>query len=248
MSKILVLFVFHEFNERVLMFLNKSIFYDDYVDFIIICNNKSIDINSYIKYTNTSVLYRDNNGWDFGGWSDGLLTDNLYMNYSHFIFVNSTVIGPFLKPSFRGKWTDIYVKNLTNNVKLFGSFINANIYDESINDPKLSWASIHVQSFIFSMDKEALDYLIVQGIFSNKYYTKTQLETIQNREIKMSRCIIENGWNIGSLLRRYRSVDFTMLNKNIINYNDKFLGDIAFPKYENKLWIRENVVFIKGNR
>lgn len=247
MSKILVLFVFHEFNERVLMFLNKSIFYDDCVDFIIICNNKSIDINSYIKYTNTTVLYRDNIGWDFGGWSDGLLTDNLYTNYSHFIFVNSTVIGPFLKPSFRGKWTDIYVKNLTNNVKLFGSFINANVWNlPLIFDPKLSTAT--VQSFIFSMDKEALDYLIVRGIFSTTYYTTTHWETIQDREMKMSRCIIENGWNIGSLLRRYRPVDFTMSKKDAIDYKIDFLGDIAFPKYENKLWIRENVVFIKGNR
>ena len=37
---------------------------------------------------------RNNIGYDFGGWSNALLTNDLYKNYDNFIFANSSVIGP----------------------------------------------------------------------------------------------------------------------------------------------------------
>jgi len=62
--------------------------------------------------------------YDFGGWSDALLTDNLYQGYDNFIFVNSSVLGTFL-PSYKGKWTDIYIydviQNATNNHILYNT-------------------------------------------------------------------------------------------------------------------------------
>jgi hypothetical protein len=84
-SKILVLYVFHIYNDIVKEFINKCIFYDEYIDFIIISNNKKNIFNApnYVK-----ILFRDNIGTDFGGWSDGLLTNNLYKNYDKFIFIN----------------------------------------------------------------------------------------------------------------------------------------------------------------
>ena len=106
MNKLLVLYVFHIYNERVDFFIKNSIFKDDNVDFIIICNNKNFkfEIPYYVK-----VLHRDNIGFDFGGWSDALLINNVYKNYDNFIFVNSSVIGPYIPSTFKGKWTDIYI-------------------------------------------------------------------------------------------------------------------------------------------
>src|SRR5437764_11139910 len=117
----LCLFVFHIINNRVHNFINNCIFYDENVDFIIICNNKETEftVPSYCKKIN-----RDNIGYDFGGWSDALLTNDLYKNYDNYIFVNSSVDGPFLRPNFTGKWTDIFIDGLKDNVKLFGSTIN----------------------------------------------------------------------------------------------------------------------------
>ena len=54
------------------------------------------------------VLFRDNIGYDFGGWSDALLLNDLYKNYDYFLFVNSSVIGPFIDNYLKIKWTDIY--------------------------------------------------------------------------------------------------------------------------------------------
>jgi hypothetical protein len=236
MTKLLVLYVFHVYNNRVDHFIKNCIFNDENVDFIIISNNKN---NKFDVPDNVKLLFRDNIGYDFGGWSDALLTDNLYEKYDNFIFVNSSVIGPFLPNYYKGKWTDIYINGLQNNIKLFGSTINT-------CDKPLTLS--HVQSYIFSMDKPTLKYLINCEIFSMTNYAKTFNDAIWKKEVLMSRKIIENKWNIGSLLKHYQNVDFTFSNKNPEEYNIKFLSDIMFSEFRNSLWNDSEVVFIKGNR
>ena len=236
MTKLLVLYVFHIFNDNVKHFIKHCTFKDENVDFIIISNDKSntFEVPDYVK-----TVMRDNIGYDFGGWSDALLTHNVYENYDNFIFVNSSVIGPFLPSYYNGKWTDIYINGLKNNVKLFGSTIN------TLGNPlHLS----HVQSYIFSMDKNTLQYLIHCGIFSITNYTSTLHETIWLKEVLMSRKIIENNWNIGSLLQYYKDIDFTFSTKKPEEYNIIFLDDVMYPYYVNTLWNTIELVFIKGNR
>ena len=244
-KKILILFVYHIYNDRVKKFIQNCIFYDENIDFIIISNNKNNnELNDIINVTNVEnknvkMLFRDNVGYDFGGWSDALLTNNLYEKYNNFIFVNSSVTGPFLRPGHKGKWTDIYINGLQGNVKLFGSTIN------NERDPlKLA----HVQSYIFSMDKTTLKFLIDCSIFSISKYAKTFDDAIHNKEILMSRKIIENNWNIGSLMKCYKNVDFTFRNKKPKDYNISFFNDVMYPMYRNKIWNEYELVFIKGNR
>lgn len=236
MPKLLVLYVFHIYNDRVKHFIDNCIFKDDNTDFILISNNKD---NKFTAPDYVKVLFRDNIGVDFGGWSDALLINDLYKNYDYFIFVNSSVLGPYLPSYYNGKWTDIYINGLKDNIKLFGSTIN------NCGDPI---NKAHVQSYIFSMDKNTLEYLINCEIFTINKYLNDYLESISQKEIKMSRKIIENNWNIGSLLNHYRNVDFTFKDKKPQDYNIEFFDDIAYPSYLNKLFTLYEVVFIKGNR
>ena len=201
MTKLLVLYVFHIFNDRVKHFIKNCIFDEKNVDFIIISNDKN---NIFDVPDNVKTLFRDNIGYDFGGWSDALLTNNLYENYDNFIFVNSSASGPFIPSYYKDKWTDIYINGLQNNIKLFGSTISTCC--DPINKS-------HVQSYIFSMDKTTLEYLINCEIFSMTNYANTFNDAILLKEILMSRKIIENNWNIGSLLQYYANVDFTFNNK-----------------------------------
>ena len=238
-NKILVLYVFHEYNNRVKDFINNSIFYDENVDFIIISNNKN---NVFEKPDYVKVLFRDNIGFDFGGWSEALLTNNLYENYENFIFVNSSVSGPFIPTYYNNKWTDIYINGLQkNNIKLFGSTINTCRYPLIL---------AHVQSYIFSMDKNTLKYLIECEIFSITNYATTLQDAVYKKEVLMSRKIIENNWNIGSLLRQYKNVDFTFKNKKPEEYNIDLLNedDIMFNYFKNIIWTEYELIFIKGNR
>jgi hypothetical protein len=94
------------------------------------------------------------------------------------------------------------------------------------------------------MKKETLEYLIKCGIFS-KEYINIRRDVINKKEILMSRKIIENNWNIGSLLPIYKNVDF----RNIDQCKSlKKLGDIMLIIYRNTYWNEYDLVFIKGNR
>ena len=237
LKKTLVLYVFHEYNNRVEHFFKYCLFNDPNVDFIIISNNKNFKINNLPA--NVRFLARDNIGYDFGGWSDALLINELYKNYDYFIFVNSSVIGPFMNSD--EKWTDIYINGLKkDNIKLFGSTIN------SCRDP---YNLSTVQSYIFSMDRVTLEYLIKCEIFSMTNYAKTFNDAIWLKEVQMSRKIIENDWNIGSLMNYYKDVDFRFKTKKPEDYNIKFLDDVINDRdYKNRVWSLYEVVFIKGNR
>ena len=236
----LVIYVFHQLNNRVEDFF-KCIFKDDDVHFLIVCNSQSIKLSlpDYIK-----VMYRENIGYDFGGWSDGILTHDLYKGYDNFIFVNSSVIGPFVPSYYKGKWTDIYIDGIKNDVKLFGSTINCcfSVYGPKMIDPV---NESHIQSYIFSMDREALDYLIENEIFTKKRYITDFVELVIKREFRMSRLIIEKGWNIGCLMDNYQGIDFTF---KTINKQIEYLGDVMLPHNYNKSWTLKELVFIKGNR
>ena len=235
MTKTLVLYVFHIYNDRVKHFIDHCIFKDNQIDFMVISNdNQMVYVPDYVK-----TLIRDNIGYDFGGWSDALITNDLYKEYDTFIFVNSSVMGPFLPSSFIGKWTDIYLNGLSETIKLFGSTIN------SMQNPS---TMAHVQSYIFSMDKTTLQYLIDCEIFSKTNYATTFKNAIHDKEILMSRKIIDNGWNIGSLFSYYNQVDFTFKDKSPDDYNIVFLDDVMYPQFRNMYWNEHELVFIKGNR
>jgi len=234
--KTLVLYVFHIFNDRVQTFIDKAIFQDENTDFIMICNNK--DIVNFKAPEYVKRLIRHNIGFDFGGWSDALLTDDLYKSYDNFIFVNSSVLGPFLPNNFTGKWTDIYLAGLKDNVKLFGSTIN------TCSNYENPTRFCHVQSYIFAMNRETLDLLISGNIFSKDHYAKTFNDAVWAKEVHMSRLVLQNGGNIGSLLKYYRGVDFTFkVRPNVI-----MMGDLMFNQYRNVYWNEYDLVFVKGNR
>lgn len=237
--KTLVLYTFHEYNERVTYFIQNALFQRDDVDFLVICcdindTRMETELPSYVK-----LIKRDNLGFDFGAWSDGLFKDDLYKNYDNFIFVNSSVVGPFYPHYYPGNWTDIYISGLKNNVKLFGSTICC---------IHITTFLPHVQSYIFAVDKESLDYLIECNIFTNNYET-VFYDVIIHKELEMSKKILERGWNIGCLHKHYKNVDFAGLKNNIYAYKLSLLNDIMYQKYTDaNFWDLNELVFVKGNR
>lgn len=244
MKKTLVLYVFHEYNIRVDIFLNNALFEDDNVDFIIIYNNLNLELEMKSKFTNTyknvKIIVRDNVGIDFGGWSHALLTDELYKNYDYFIFANSSIIGPYMELNQDKKWTDIFTNNIDNDVRLFGCTIN------TLNDPI---NRSHVQSYLFSMNKETLEFLIDCEIFSLTNMPKSMGEAIWNREVPMSRKIIEKGWNIGCTCKKLDGIDYTFKKVSLENLGfDIHTYVTSNEYYNNNFWTPNEVIFIKGNK
>jgi hypothetical protein len=234
--KTLILYTFHELNERVKYFLKHAIFEDTTTDFLIIINsmNLEIDVPSYVK-----IMKRENIGFDFGAWSEGLLQDNLYKSYDRFLFVNSSAIGPFVPSDSSEKWTDLFFNGVQGTTKLFGCTIN------TCENPK---QFSHVQSYVFAVEKETLEHLINSSIFSLTNHARTYHEAVWNKEVLMSRLVLQQGWNIGCRMKYYNDVDFTFQTKQPEDYTLKFLDDIMYEHFHDKMWNKQEVVFAKGNR
>jgi len=217
-----VIYTFHEMNERVDYFFKNAIFEAEDVDFVIVCNSRTLEFTAP-PYAN--VIRRDNIGYDFGAWSDAV---ELYKDYDRFLFVNSSVVGPFVP----GKWTDIFFNRLNNDVRLFGPTIN---YTQGI--------PIHVQSYLFCVNRHTLSFLQYCGIFSTEEYESEFQGAIHNREIRMTTAILGMGWNIGCLLPDYKDIDWRLTPLRVGT-----LEDVTFSNGRDWRWKDEEVVFIKGNR
>lgn len=190
--KTLCLYVFHQYTLNVQFFIKHGLFQDPTVDFILIANDP--DFKMVLP---CPVVVRKNENYDFGAWSEVLLTSDKYKQYDYFILINSTVRGPFLPPWFRQKnWTKLFTEQITDQVKLFGTMIC--IFD----------GRPHVQSMLLTTDRIGLQIGINQGIFQLGQTPLTKGEISANKEIQYSTEILNAGYNIGCLLRAYQGIDF----------------------------------------
>jgi len=239
---VLVIYTFFEAAPLPEAFIEKAIFKDEYVDFLVVYNHPSEKIPYKLpKYV--KKLYRKNLGFDFGAWSYGLEHDKNYEKYDYYIFANASVEGPHVPAnSFFNKWTDYYVNGIKENIHLFGSTINCADLSTKIHPSTLA----HVQSYIFCIDRKAAKYLRECKIFDTENFTKDKIDTIIYKEIEMSRKIIEKGWNIGCLHKYYRGTNFIDLSKNTVEF--QYLGDVMTVQNRNIVWTPEELIFIKGNR
>ena len=245
-DKTLIIYAFHELNQYVRMFTKQGIFKDPLVDFIMVANIPGFDFSSMINLPPyVSTYTRENVGWDNGAYSYALFKDENYTKYSKFIFINSTVMGPYLAPYYDKPWSYVFTDRLENDMHCFGTMINTE------KDPL---HRAHVQSCCFALTAEAVYLLIDAEIFSNDPACQysTHHETILYKEILMSRMIISRGWNIGCLFPGFKGIDFRFKNKKPEDYKEQakylFAGDMMYPKFRYTVWDPYQIVFYKGNR
>lgn len=233
-----ILYVFHEITPMVLFF-DKHTFKKEGYDFIYVVNDVTITNEELAKLNMsniTKVIKRKNIGNDFGAWSDAVLELDLQDKYDNIIFLNSSVYGPVVNVTNDSNWCDIMLNGLSDEVKLFGSTINGAY-------------NFHVQSYAFCMTTETLKYLIEKGIFK-KGLNPSKDDLIKNYELRMSKLILDKGWNIGCLIGYTRGIDFRKeeLKKRITyNYHPKY-PDVQHRCFLHNLLKPKEVLFVKGNR
>jgi len=227
MSKYCILYSYFETDEsikRLSFFINQGLIIDDDIFYVFLINNYKCSINIPAK-KNILILPRENIGHDFGSWKYGLQHINSD-TFDYFIFMNDTIMGPFL-PKYipkKMKWYQMFCLLLSNKVKLSGLTINY--------VPKK-----HVQSMMFCTDKVGFN-ILTKTIFNtsisnmNSIYKKDRIEFIITFEVNMSEHIINNGYLIDALF----------INNNYTDdpwYNNKYYNSTINP-FET--------MFIKKNR
>jgi hypothetical protein len=164
--------------------------------------------------------------------------------YKYFIFINSSVRGPFFPPNFlkflsdnKDKsfyWYHVFTKRLNDKIKLVG--------------PTTSCIPVpHVQSCFFATDFVGLTVLLQpgangpEGIFG--CFT-IKIHVSFNSEVPSSNRILGSGYLIDSLMTKYQKFNFKESHNQLCNqhrnpYIDNYLEGTSLEPYE--------LVFVKYN-
>jgi hypothetical protein len=235
--------------------------------------NKSIDETQMPELPKSNAFYiqHENKCFDFGtiGWfidqytiGNPWTTQTSTMNnqskrekfsltrYKYFIFMNSSIRGPFFPPYFLKflidyqnelkksfPWYHVFTKRINNVMKLTGCTINCEIIP-------------HVQSYFLVTDFTGLSIMLKPGNSGGSYSDgifgcySTKQDVTSYSELPMSNRIREAGYMIDCLLTKYQTINFTAhhnrpCNGHVNPYKDKALNGLTLEPYE--------VVFVKYN-
>jgi hypothetical protein len=230
----LVTYVFHKFNENVRFFLEFGYVADPTIHWRIIINDSSyhLDPKLYSHWKNIRVINRDNIGYDFGGYSYSIFVDPVepMIKYDYYVFINSSVRGPFLPMWNRSaNWVKLFTQMINATTKLGGSTIG--IFN---NLP-------HIQTMVFATDRVGLEIGMRHGIFSQNSQPLTRNQCIIEKEVAYSTKILQAGYNIQCLLPAYANVDFRTITGTSPNINP-FIQDENYFKLSLHPY---EVIFIK---
>lgn len=167
-----------------------------------------------------TVLYRANDGFDFGAFDHGITSINGQLDdYSYIMFLNSSVRGPFLPMYTLGKlhWIDPFIQALkqSDDSVLVGTTIN--VLSNKHTAESLAFRDFnqilhakcpstyplvpsnkpfaHVQSMVFLMNTDCIKSLIEHNVLMvdkarQQHKNDTFLSTIAQRELYMSYIVL----------------------------------------------------------
>ena len=251
-NNICTLYAYYEKNDlykdNFTYFLNNGIL--DNVDYYIIINGEcTINIP---ERSNITLFKRENKGYDFGAYSYAI--KNIKREYHYYFFINTSVSGPYLKDSNK-PWISYFLELFNDDVKVVGTSINiftSNTFGLKYDLSKLYNKSApysHVQSMFFCIDNEYYQHLKNINFFDED--NMNNAEDIQyiivTKEIGLSQIALKEGWNINSILSKYKNLDYRVINEDINNtsrngdpyYQKSYFGE-DIDKYE--------AIFYKNNR
>lgn len=224
-----------------MFFLKRGL--NEHSDFLFIINGTcSVKIPAL---PNVKIIQRDNEGFDFGAWTEGLNYININQ-YDYFIFLNTSVRGPYLKNKHI-PWQRQFTDMLSDDVKLVGTTINICTMDlHQLRSSKFKKPYTHVQSQVFCVDRECLLFL-KDKIFVPHNSKHSFEDVIAMKEVSMSQYVLHNNWNITCMLPLYQNVDYRKVKKD---FNEtSLMGDPSFKgRYFGDTYSPYEVVFIKTNR
>jgi hypothetical protein len=225
--KTLIIYNCYVEDDNCKFFIKNGLIENEEYDYYFIINNPELKLD--INKKNVYQINRENIGRDFGAYEFFINKYyNILNNYDRFIFLNQTLIGPFFPVWCKNQdWISVFNSMIDDDCKLSGISINYHPIP-------------HVQSTIFCTDYIGLILLIKNNIFKNNYFLSKQ-ETIYTKEIGISFAILNNGYNIKSLLKLDNGIYFRKNPKPLhldVWWHNYYMGKTPHP-YET--------IFIKTN-
>jgi hypothetical protein len=217
--------------------------------YIVISGEHSLELP---RASNLNYVSAPNLNHDYGGYSHALNAAIPLAAYEFFVFVNSSVRGPYLPAYIAKPWYALLLELLTDQVGLAGATINilSPTYPYTTEFQRRHGGTppySHVQSMAFATRRERLAQLIDAGLFEPQQAGLAKTHIITDFEILMSQTLIRSGWNIRCLLPEYNTVNYraphTDVNPTSVNGDPCFEG-----AYFGRTMHPFEAMFIKTNR
>lgn len=227
--------------------------YDSNLDYlIVIAGDCSVDLPSL---DNIQYLFSENKNFDYGGYCAAIQTLDLWQKYDFYLFINSSVRGPFLPTCCNQEWAKLFIEQLSDEVGIVGAAISFTPSNHSISRLYYEKYGIlernnhflaHVQTTCYAMSRKVLGQLIQLGFYDeNKALNKD--EAVRDYEIRLSQLILDMSLNLRCMLPEYNWVDYRKAHEDMnpssregdSGFERSYFGRSAHP-YES--------IFIKTSR
>jgi hypothetical protein len=219
---------------------------------IVVAGSYSIELP---RAENITYFFATNQNFDFGGYAQAIKALQFDTGYEHFIFVNSSVRGPFLPAYCKKMWIENLLDHFDQDVGIVGTVISltpshhaiAKLYHEKYGylDRNRHILS-HVQSTCYALPRSILCHLIATGFYETAH-SLSKDETVRDYEIRLSQILLEQGCNLKCLLPEYNTFDYRFFDREINPFSRE--GDSGFEgSYFGRTVHPYEAIFIKTSR
>lgn len=225
-SKALVLYLYREDSKTVdnlFYFIRKGVSDTDSIDFVFIINDYKCSIK-FPNFKNIRIIKKENS-FDLNSYLFALKEYDI-SSYDKFIFLNSSCIGPILPVYAKECWVKLVTNQLDEKIKLVAPIVEiprdsygaqAIRQYKYISESDVSVPFLH--TYMFATDKVGLNVLLEYGVLTDDKIE--QFELVHTFERLISSCILNEGFSIKSLLKKYENVDLALKsNWNAKKWND----------------------------
>ena len=172
---------------------------------------------------NITYFYAKNQNFDYGGYAQVIKDLKFEKNYANFIFVNSSVRGPFLPAHSQKIWANNLFELYSENIGIVGTAISLTPSHHAISKmyhEKYGYAErnknilAHVQSTCYVLSRPVLCSLINEG-FYDVSESLSKDETVRDYEMRLSQNLLGRGLNLKCMLPEYNKPDYRSLSHEI---------------------------------
>ena len=172
---------------------------------------------------NITYFYAKNQNFDYGGYAQVIKDFKFEKNYANFIFVNSSVRGPFLPAHSKKIWANNLFELYSENIGIVGTAISLTPSHHAISKmyhEKYGYAErnknilAHVQSTCYVLSRPVLCSLINEG-FYDVHESLSKDETVRDYEMRLSQNLLGRGFNLKCMLPEYNKPDYRSLSHEI---------------------------------
>lgn len=242
--KTAVVYAFHQYDRNVRFFMRHGLSSHQGVDYFVVQNHPEWNHDhptevqaKPLGLSHVHWIHRPNLSQDIGAYGSAMRHMDT-TQYNFFVFVNSSMRGPFLPPwsDFTRHWSQYVTDKLTDSVALVGSAIN------------YYYGKPHVQSMMMAMDQRGVSVYQEHDLFMLTDQVTKKHVLIQKYEVGGSQAILAAGYNLDCFVTALQNRDWRKIPQYFIPEDPKHYDMWGHSNYFGNNLHPYEVMFFKTNR